>query len=197
MPRLSVALATPALLALACAATFSSALGAQPKHRATAAKARSAKKKTSAAKTSAAKKTKTATAKTAAAKPAPVAARTDSIYTGVQVDTLAEPNPATFVPRYPPGLRARQVGGTVVVQFVVDTTGQVDMGSFKVLSSSDTAFTTSVRAAVARTDFYPALLDGRKVRQLYEQPFTFAVDSVARAGSARAAGARPAGARPR
>ncbi len=108
------------------------------------------------------------------------ATRPESTYVGTQVDTLAEPNPDTFVPRYPPALRARGVRGTVVVQFVVDTNGRPEMRTFKVLSSTDTAFTTAVRTAVARTDFLPALLDGRKVRQLYEQPFTFQVDAVSR-----------------
>ncbi|GJG86066.1 hypothetical protein tb265_12470 [Gemmatimonadetes bacterium T265] len=125
-----------------------------------------------------------------AAAPA-AAARPESTYLATQVDTLAEPNPATFVPRYPPALRARGVRGTVVVQFVVDTAGRPDMGTFKVLSSSDTAFTTAVRTAVARTDFLPALLDGRKVRQLYEQPFTFAVDEVARPRTRDTSVARP------
>lgn len=120
------------------------------------------------------------------------ATRPESTYFGFQVDTLAEPNPETFVPRYPPALRAQGVRGTVVAQFVVDTNGRVDMRTFKVLSSSDAAFTTAVRAAVARTDFLPALLDGRKVRQLYEQPFTFQVDEVARPGARDTTRARTA-----
>ncbi len=120
------------------------------------------------------------------------ATRPESTYIGSQVDTLAEPNPVTFVPQYPPALRAKGVTGTVVVQFVVDTNGRPEMRTFKVLSSTDTAFTTAVRAAVARTDFLPALLDGRKVRQLYQQPFTFAVDQVARPRTRDTSAVRPA-----
>ncbi len=177
--RLASALLASGLLALAEPTAVSAALGAQTTRGTAASRAKAAK--TAAAKKAAAAKV---AAKKAAATPAPTAA-TDSVYTDVQVDTLAEPNPATFAPRYPAALRARHVGGTVVVQFVVDTAGRPEMQTFKVLSSSDTAFTTAVRSAVAATDFFPALLGGRKVRQLYEQPFTFAVDSVARARGSR------------
>ena len=107
-----------------------------------------------------------------------VATRPESTYYGFQVDTLAEPDAAT-----PPALRAQGVGGLVVVRFVVDTAGRVDMRTFRVLSSDDTAFTRAVRATVARAEFLPALLDGRKVRQYVEQPFTFKVDMVPRPGA--------------
>ena len=125
--------------------------------------------------------------------------RPESTYFGFQVDTLAEPDPATLVPTYPPALRAQGVGGLVVVRFVVDTVGRVDMRTFRVLSSDDTAFTRAVRATVARAEFLPALLDGRKVRQYVEQPFTFKVDVVQRPGAGRAtpAPARPAAGAPR
>ena len=113
--------------------------------------------------------------------PAPArAARPESTYYGFEVDTLAEPDPATLVPTYPPALKAQGVGGTVATKFVVDTTGHVDMRTFRVLRSDDTAFTRAVRATVARAEFLPALLDGRKVRQYVEQPFTFAVEVVRR-----------------
>ncbi|HEY0777508.1 MAG TPA: energy transducer TonB [Gemmatirosa sp.] len=130
------------------------------------------------------------------AAPAPVrAARPESTYYGFEVDTLAEPDPATMVPTYPPVLKAQGVGGTVVVKFVVDTMGRVDMRTFRVLRTDDTAFTRAVRATVARAEFLPALLDGRKVRQYVEQPFTFAVDVVTRPRlGVPAAGAPRAGA---
>ena len=117
--------------------------------------------------------------------------RPESTYYGFQVDTLAEPDPATLVPTYPATLKAQGVSGLVVVRFVVDTAGRVDMRTFRVLSSDDTAFTRAVRATVARAEFLPALLDGRKVRQVVEQPFTFKVDVVQRPASRGAAAAPP------
>jgi protein TonB len=63
------------------------------------------------------------------------------------------------------------------VQFIVDEQGQADMSSFKVLRSTHSAFTESVRRAVSETKFIPADAQGRKVRQLVQQPFRFAAQS--------------------
>ena len=74
---------------------------------------------------------------------------------------------------YPDLLRSAAVEGEVLAQFVVDTTGRVDMSSFKVLKSSHDLFTTAVRQALSRARYYPAEIGGRKVKQLVQQPFNF------------------------
>jgi TonB family protein len=78
-------------------------------------------------------------------------------------------------PTYPAPLRAAKVTGEVLAQFVVDTLGRFEPGSFKVLKSSHGLFTQSVRDALPAMRFAPAEVGGRKVGQLVQQPFTFAL----------------------
>jgi len=69
--------------------------------------------------------------------------------------------------------------GKVVAEFVVDTTGSVVMGTFSAISSTDPDFTVSVRRALEHAIYVPAVLKGRKVQQVVEQPFTFVGDTSA------------------
>lgn len=78
-------------------------------------------------------------------------------------------------PRYPGILANAGVEGTVVMQFVVDTLGRVERGSIRAMRADQALFEESVREALARMRFVPAEAGGRKVRQLVEQPFTFAL----------------------
>ncbi len=78
-------------------------------------------------------------------------------------------------PEYPADLKAKRVEGTVLAMFVVNEDGLADMRSFKVLSGKEPAFEASVRAAVAAGRFTPALIGGRAVKQLVQQPFAFSL----------------------
>lgn len=78
-------------------------------------------------------------------------------------------------PRYPNLLASASIEGSVVMQFVVDTLGRVEPGSLDVLRADHPLFEQSVREALRRMRFVPAEAGGRKVRQLVEQPFTFAL----------------------
>jgi len=86
-----------------------------------------------------------------------------------QVQTL----PQGPVPRYPADLRQQNIEGGVVAQFVVDSTGRVVRGSFRVVYSTNMLFTDAVRAVIYDMRFRPAEIRGRKVNQLVQQPFTF------------------------
>jgi len=66
------------------------------------------------------------------------------------------------------------VDEAVLAQFVVDSAGRYEEGSFHVLRSSHDLFTQAVRAALPGMRFIPAELNGAKVRQLVQQPFIFA-----------------------
>ena len=77
--------------------------------------------------------------------------------------------------RYPDDMRAANRGGEVYAMFVVDERGFVDTSSFRVSKSTDPAFTAAVRAALPTLRFTPARKNGRAVRQVVEQPFTFAL----------------------
>jgi TonB family protein len=78
-------------------------------------------------------------------------------------------------PSYPAPLRAAKVEGVVLAQFIVDTMGRFEPGTFRVLKSDHGLFTQSVRDALPEMRFAPAEVGGRKVRQLVQQPFTFAL----------------------
>ena len=83
--------------------------------------------------------------------------------------------PGTAAPRYPPMLQSAGVEGNVRAQFVVDTLGRVEQGSFRALEATHDLFVVAVRDALLRARFSPAEAGGRKVRQLVEQTFTFTI----------------------
>jgi protein TonB len=92
-----------------------------------------------------------------------------------QVEKPVTALPGSASPRYPDILRQAGVEGEVLAQFVVDTTGRAEPGSFKALKSSHDLFITAVRNALPGMRFIPAEVGGRKVRQLVQQPFSFAI----------------------
>ncbi|MBI2795165.1 MAG: TonB family protein [Gemmatimonadetes bacterium] len=90
-----------------------------------------------------------------------------------QVEKPVVPAPGSPTPRYPEILRSAGVEGEVLAQFVVDTSGRVEMSSFKVLKSTHDMFTSSVRNALPNMRFIPAEVGGRHVKQLVQQPYVF------------------------
>ena len=99
----------------------------------------------------------------------------DQTYFEFQVEKQVAPAPGNPPPRYPDMLRSANVEGEVLAQFVVDTTGRVEMSTFKVLKSSHDLFTAAVRQHLSISRYYPAEIGGRKVKQLVQQPFNFAL----------------------
>lgn len=67
------------------------------------------------------------------------------------------------------------VEGQVVAQFVVDVEGRVEAGTVRLVRSGNALFDEAVRTGLARMRFTPAEIAGRKVRQLVEIPFVFAL----------------------
>lgn len=97
----------------------------------------------------------------------------DSVYLASQVDNPVAYDSRSSAPAYPDSLRRAGIEGEVTAQFVVDTTGRVDVGSFVLLESTHGRFTESVRQALPGMYFRPALLNGQKIRQLVQLPFVF------------------------
>jgi TonB family protein len=81
---------------------------------------------------------------------------------------LAQP-----MPRYPAALQSAGVAGSVVVEFVIDTTGRVERPSVRMVESSHPAFEDAAQAAVLGARFRPARLNGRPVRQITQQRVRF------------------------
>ncbi|MGQ0539472.1 MAG: energy transducer TonB [Gemmatimonadaceae bacterium] len=99
----------------------------------------------------------------------------DQPYFEFQVEKPVVQAPGSSQPRYPDILRQAGVEGEVLAQFVVDTTGRAEANSFKVLKSSHDLFAQSVRSSLSGMRFIPAEVGGRKVKQLVQQPFAFAI----------------------
>jgi TonB family protein len=105
-------------------------------------------------------------------------------YFEFQVEKTAELAPGNSAPRYPDMLRSANVEGAVLAQFVVDTTGRVDMSTVKVLKTTHDLFTNSVKLALSDIKFSPALVGGRKVKQLVQMTFPFSLSQGASIGTA-------------
>ena len=76
-------------------------------------------------------------------------------------------------PYYPRELWRAGTDGAANFQFVVDTTGRVDPRTIQLLASTDFRFAIVCRKALLDMLYTPARIDGRKVRELVEQPFNF------------------------
>ncbi len=78
-------------------------------------------------------------------------------------------------PRYPPVLQSAGIAGAVDLQYVVDTTGHAEPGSFKVMKTTHPAFAGPAKEAIAKGVFKPAKFKGQPVRQLVQQRISFKV----------------------
>jgi protein TonB len=100
----------------------------------------------------------------------------DQPYFDFQVEKPVVMAPGAQGPAYPDMLRTAGIEGTVLAQFVVDTTGRAEMNTFKVLKSDNDLFSNAVKNALQRMRFLPAEVGGRKVKQLVQQPFQFSLN---------------------
>ena len=82
----------------------------------------------------------------------------------------------TTRPRYPDALKKAGVEGEVMTQYVVNQDGTPMEGSLKVLKAADPQFIQAVKDAFPNMRFTPAEVEGRKVKQLVQQPFQFSLN---------------------
>ena len=92
-----------------------------------------------------------------------------------EVDKKAAVVPGSLQALYPSDLRYSRGAGSLITQFVIDTTGRLEPPTLRVWRTRDTdeAFVTSARTALVHARYLPALADGRRVRQLATIPMTF------------------------
>jgi TonB family protein len=76
-------------------------------------------------------------------------------------------------PEYPPSLALAGKDGKALLSFVIDTTGQADPRSIRLIKSTNPLFAIACRNALSRMEFLPAQVDGHKVSELVQLPFTF------------------------
>ena len=99
----------------------------------------------------------------------------NNTYFEFQVEKPVMQAPNSPTPQYPDILRQAGVEGEALVSFVVDTSGRADPASFKVIRTTHELFATAVKNALPRMRFIPAEVGDKKVRQLVQQPFSFAI----------------------
>jgi TonB family protein len=106
----------------------------------------------------------------------------EKAYSEIEVDSTVTLDPSAEGPQYPPALLKAGVQGVVYARFVVDTVGHVDTASLVVMDKPDPEFVNAVRTALVRMKYRPAILRGRAVAQLVEQPFVFRIQDPQGAG---------------
>lgn len=108
----------------------------------------------------------------------------DSVYSILNVEETAVRTEGSAAPAYPPELIQQGIEGSVLANFVIDTTGRADSTSIEILQATHALFVQSVRAAIPGMRFSPAMVQGRKVRQMVEQRFQFRITPPAVAAPA-------------
>lgn len=111
----------------------------------------------------------------AAAEAAAMNAMLATSYQVLEVDSAATRDPSSAAPVYPPDLETRGIEGHVIIRFVVDSTGSVDLTTLLTVEATHGAFDRAVREALPRMRFRPAMVGDRPVRQLAEQLFKFEI----------------------
>jgi TonB family protein len=81
--------------------------------------------------------------------------------------------PGSPSPRYPEILKEAGVEGAVVAAFVVDTNGVLDPQSIKIIARTHQLFSDAFVAVAPELKFLPAILNGKKVKQVVQQPYLF------------------------
>lgn len=124
-------------------------------------------------------------------KPAPNAVSTASqiaklvddrqIFTAAQVDVTARQDSTRPIrPQYPDALYDAQVGGSVMVEFIVTATGEIDSDRISVVYATHPGFVESVRRALEDAVYVPALRGGYPVHQVVQHEFQFVPDGKRR-----------------
>ena len=103
------------------------------------------------------------------------------IFTAAQVDVTARQDSANPVkPMYPDALFDAQVGGSVMVEFIVTSSGEVDSDRISVVFATHPGFVDSVRHALDGAVYVPAIRGGFPVHQVVQREFQFVPDGKRR-----------------
>jgi len=122
--------------------------------------------------------------------PAPTLAGGDSVFSQLEVDSIVSRYPGSAAPAYPIEMLKQGVQGSVMTQYVVDTSGFADTTSLKIMRTTHPEFSEAVRTALPFMRFFPAKVGSKKVRQLVEQEFSFKIEQAANQTPATQASAK-------
>jgi len=85
----------------------------------------------------------------------------------------ASPTLPDIRPKYPEEFRGHMVEGSVTLKFVIDESGKVVPGAYRLTDVSQLEFGREVLAIVPRLRYEPARIGNCRVKQLAEQKFNF------------------------
>ena len=102
----------------------------------------------------------------------------DSIMTEFMVDSAVVRYENGAAPAYPESMLKRRIEGSVIVQYVVDTLGNADTTSFRVIQATHADFARAVKTTLPSMRFKPAIMANRLVPQLVQQPFAFKIQDT-------------------
>ncbi len=91
----------------------------------------------------------------------------------ISAGAVCEKPDTPVYPEHQPAPRATGVRGRVAVQYVVSAAGQPEMKTFVAVLATHGSLTTAAQAAIAKSRFRPAVLQGTPVRQLVQQVIVF------------------------
>lgn len=96
------------------------------------------------------------------------------------MEAVVEERPETIQgtcgnPAFPDVLRQAGIDGRVLFEFVIDTLGRAERGSFKTISTSHPLFEAPAKSAVLMCRFRPGRIQGRAVRVRVQQPVNFQI----------------------
>jgi len=102
----------------------------------------------------------------------------DSVFSVVQVDSVAERYEWSAAPAYPPRMLEQKTEGVVRAEFVVSAEGYADTASVRILETTHEDFTKAVRDALPFMRFRPAKIGTLAVNQLVLQEFRFQITTA-------------------
>ena len=103
------------------------------------------------------------------------------LFTAAQVDITARQDSTRPVkPSYPDALYEAQVSGSVMVEFIVTASGEVDPDRISVVFATHPGFVDPVRQALETAIYVPAIRGGFPVHQVVQHEFVFVPDAKSR-----------------
>ena len=102
-----------------------------------------------------------------------------AVFAAGEVESEARPtDPDIGALVYPPDLYSAGLGGLVVAEFVVDSTGRMEPENFAVVSSPHVLLSRAVYEALGGATFVPARRAGQAVRQIVQMRFRFSAPGM-------------------
>ena len=103
----------------------------------------------------------------------------DSVFSVVEVDSVATRYEWSAAPAYPPRMLEKNTEGFVRAEFTVSQDGYADTTTLRILEATHDDFTKAVRDAMPFMRFRPAKIGKRAVTQLVLQEFRFRLTTAA------------------